>query len=1325
MSTRPKSDTRHKILLTDDSKTFQGIFAASLPKAQFELFVCNSGQAALDLIVAQEIDFICSAYHLSDMEGIELCRRLRKLPQFSAKPFVLLTSEDSPQTLAKALPAGVTEIFQKSAVEQLLAFIKRFPSYHEMLQGRILYVEDNRSQREILKAMLEHRGLEVDAYATATEALNSFANNNYDLVLTDIVLDGSVSGLAFVNNIRRQASVKGDVPILAVTAFDERTRRIELFNLGVSDYIIKPVIEEELFVRIGSLLAMRRAANEERLHAIFAASPDPLLISDSRGLITMANRRIENLVGYSPDEIVGQPVEILLPERYRGAHPALRAGFARSSSARRMGAGRAITVRRKDGSEREVEISLSTIETAQGNVFACALRDVTQHRDAEIELRIAAAAFESQEGMVITDARNVIIKLNRSFSEITGYAPEEAVGRPMNILKSGRHDREFYARMWDKIVRDGNWAGEIWNRHKGGDIHPHWLTITAIRNSDGADTNYVGTYTDMTERVQAENRIREILAEQQLIFDNAQVGIIMAQNRLIRKCNQRVAEMLGFASAADLEGKSTRILYCSEEQFAAAGRDGYAQLAKNGYARLETEMLRQDGRRIWTIQTGHSVNSSAALEAVSIWVYTDITERKRDEQRIAELAELNTKIVSSSPIGILVYHAATGECVMANDASAAMVGTSVEQMLGQNYLELNSWKTSGLLRAAQRTLLEGGDVHNQYYVHTTFGKIVWLEGIFSTLMIHGERHLLLMVEDITDRKAAESELRLAAVAFESQEGLVVTDPQGTILRVNKAFVRATGYSAEEALGQNPRLLKSGRHNEEFYREMWTAIANTGAWQGEIWDKRKDGSEYPKWLSISAVRDDNGVVTNYIGTQLDLTERKLAEEKISSLAFYDQLTGLPNRTLLLDRLKQTMAASSRSGAYCALVFIDLDNFKTLNDTLGHGVGDTLLKQAAQRLIKCLREGDTVARLGGDEFVIVLAGLSTNQGEAAASAETVAEKILASLSERYQLENRPYSSTASLGVALFKGDALAIDELMKQADLAMYKAKESGRNSIRFFDPTLESAVKERAAMERDLQRALEASQFLLHYQAQVAGKGELTGAEALVRWQHPERGLVSPADFIPLAEETGLILPLGYWVLRTVCAQLSSWADNPQMAHLTVSVNVSARQFHQADFVDQVLAVLEITGANPQRLKLELTESLLVANVEQIVNKMFALKAVGIAFSLDDFGTGYSSLAYLKRLPLDQLKIDQSFVRDLLTDPNDAAIAKTIVALGQSLGLAVIAEGVEDQAQRDLLAESGCHAYQGYFFGRPVPINGFEVLAQQVQASADKLHRQDP
>lgn len=570
-----------------------------------------------------------------------------------------------------------------------------------------------------------------------------------------------------------------------------------------------------------------------------------------------------------------------------------------------------------------------------------------------------------------------------------------------------------------------------------------------------------------------------------------------------------------------------------------------------------------------------------------------------------------------------------------------------------------------------------------------------------------------LVEDITEQAQAAQDLRIAATAFESQQGMTIADAGGNILRVNRAFTQITGYEADEVVGQNPRILSSGRQNAEFYQTMWGSITRDGTWQGEIWNRRKDGVVYPEWLGISAVKNAAGQTTHYVATFSDISAHKKAEAQVNSLAFFDPLTKLPNRRLLLDRLEQAQLTCARRGSKGALMYVDLDNFKTLNETLGHVQGDLLLAMVAMRLSGCVREGDTVARIGGDEFVVMLEDLHEDQVEAATHAENVASKISLALNQRYPLGPFEHHSSPSIGITLFTGDTSeAVDEPLKRAELAMYQAKAAGRNTLRFFETQMQVVVAVRAALEADLREAVLHNQFVLHYQAQVVGAGRLVGAEVLVRWQHPQRGLVSPFDFIPLAEETGLILPLGQWVLETACQQLAAWAAQPAMAHLTLAVNVSAKQFQQTDFVARVLATLARTGAAPKRLKLELTESLLVDNVEGIIAKMAQLKTHGVGFSLDDFGTGYSSLSYLKRLPLDQLKIDQSFVRNILTDTNDAAIAKMVVALAGSMGLAVIAEGVEMDAQREFLAHLGCHAYQGYFFSRPIALAAFEVLAQR-------------
>ena len=570
------------------------------------------------------------------------------------------------------------------------------------------------------------------------------------------------------------------------------------------------------------------------------------------------------------------------------------------------------------------------------------------------------------------------------------------------------------------------------------------------------------------------------------------------------------------------------------------------------------------------------------------------------------------------------------------------------------------------------------------------------------------------------RKRTETDLRIAATAFESQEGMLITDANNVILRVNQAFVEMTGYSAAEAVGQTPRLLRSERHDAAFYTAMWKYLEKNDVWQGELWNRRKNGEVFPSLLTITAVKGHNGAITHYVGSQLDITERKAAEEKIDRLAFFDPLTELPNRRLQIDRLQQAMAASVRNKKHGALLFLDLDNFKTLNETLGHEIGDMLLQQVAQRLLGCVRQGDTVARLGGDEFVVILQDLSENSEEAAAQTEVIGEKIRETLGETYMIAGQAQLSTPSIGVTLFAGHDESIDELMKQADLALYQAKAAGRNTLRFFDPDMQTRVLARARLDADLREAMAQDQFVLHYQPQIDATAGVIGAEVLLRWRHPRRGMVLPSEFISRAEDTGLILPLGHWVLKTAIAQLATWATRPNTAHLILAVNVNVQQFSMPNFVDDVLALIDQFGANPRRLKLELTESLLMENADDVIAKMTALKARGVSFSLDDFGTGYSSLAYLKRLPLAQLKIDQSFVRDVATNPGDAVIANAIIALANSMGMSVIAEGVETEAHRYFLSNHGCQVYQGYLFSRPLPLDEFQHYLGSFTAGLPQL-----
>ncbi|HLO96553.1 MAG TPA: EAL domain-containing protein [Burkholderiaceae bacterium] len=564
-----------------------------------------------------------------------------------------------------------------------------------------------------------------------------------------------------------------------------------------------------------------------------------------------------------------------------------------------------------------------------------------------------------------------------------------------------------------------------------------------------------------------------------------------------------------------------------------------------------------------------------------------------------------------------------------------------------------------------------------------------------------------------DARLRQSEERFRIAFRTSPDALCITQmSSGRILEVNDSFQPLTGWPRELLAGRTVHDIHLWRHPEDRQR-LIQPLMKTGTCNNlEAEFNARDGRVWTGLMSAQLISLDG--MPCILSITRDISERKASEERIHSLSFSDPLTGLPNRRLFMDRLQQAMIGCQRHHRLGALLYVDLDDFKTVNETLGHDQGDLLLKEVARRLGQCVQEGDTAARLGGDEFAIVLDEVDGQRDSAVSHAEAVAEKLLLALKQPYLLGESTQHRTASVGIALFghqaEGVLEAPTEPLRRAELAMYQAKAAGRNTLQFFDPQMQSIVSARAALESALREAIEQQQFQLYYQPQVNAEGRVVGAEALVRWLDPRRGMISPAEFIPLAESSGLILPLGRWVLETACAQLARWRSMPAFAHLSLSVNVSARQFGEADFVEQVMTTLMRSGARAQALKLEMTESMLATNIEDVTAKMNALKGLGLGFSLDDFGTGYSSLSYLKRLPLDQLKIDQGFVRDILVDPNDAAIAKMVVALADSMGLGVVAEGVETEAQREALAALGCTHYQGYLFSRPLPGPEFEAWA---------------
>jgi diguanylate cyclase (GGDEF)-like protein/PAS domain S-box-containing protein len=741
---------------------------------------------------------------------------------------------------------------------------------------------------------------------------------------------------------------------------------------------------------------------------------------------------------------------------------------------------------------------------------------------------------------------------------------------------------------------------------------------------------------------------------------------------------------------------------------------------------LEYRICHANGSVIWVCERGTPIyNDEGEIEALEGYIH-NITERKIAEQALRN-AETRYHSIFENAIEGIFQTTPTGQYLVVNSALARIYGySSTEELLSvlnniKHQLYVSPHRRDEFVQAMAATgsvlnfesLVYKKDQstiwisENSHMVHDESGKLLYYEGTVQDVTDIREMQEALKVSERKTKQSLE-ELKYQKFALDKHAIVAVTDIHGQITYANDKFCEISGYLRNELMGQNHIILNSGYHPKGFFKKMYITLSNGEVWHDEICNRSKEGNLYWVDITVAPYIGDDGITQSYISICTDITQRVTAEEQSNYLALYDPLTSLANRRLLLDRLSQALASSARSGRDGAILFIDLDHFKMLNDTLGHEVGDLLLQQVATRLTSCVREGDTVARLGGDEFVVLLECLSEESIISASDAEAIGDKILASLNMPFQLSSDEYQSTASIGITIFNDHNQTQEELLKHADIAMYQAKKAGRNSIRFFDHKMQDAIDARVSMERDLHKALENHEFQLYYQVQVDSVGQPLGAEALIRWIHPQRGIVSPFHFIPLAEETGVILPIGQWVLETACAQLKIWEQNALTCELTISVNVSAKQFNQPDFVTQVKAVIQNHAINPALLKLELTESMLLNNIEHIIINMVALQTVGVRFELDDFGTGYSSLQYLKKLPLQQLKIDQSFVNEIDFDKSDQAIVRTIIAMARGLNLDVIAEGVESDSQLAFLVNYGCKRFQGYFFGKPVSIEQFET-----------------
>ncbi|MBE0469157.1 MAG: bacteriohemerythrin [Methyloprofundus sp.] len=1050
---------------------------------------------------------------------------------------------------------------------------------------------------------------------------------------------------------------------------------------------------------------------ERHFKALLASVPVGVFEADIKGNCTYVNAQWSEISGLSPEDAIGHHwLHALLPEDQDKIYAEWNSSVAENRPFHLE-----YRFLKPNGDIVWVLGRLANFKSQLNGqtTYVGTITDITERKLGEANLlreseKNLAFLRNASDGIHILDKEGNIIQASDSFCHMLGYTREEIIGMNVAQWDAGyANTKELLANFREKFQLTQYSQFETLHRRKDGTVFQAEVSSHPLE-LDGHQLLF-NSSRDISERKKIEHALQISEAHLRTIIENEPecIKTLDAQGCLV-DISPAGLVIIEADSRAEVLGLSVENLIHPE--YRKAFTEMHKRVIAGEKMRMEFKIIGLKGRHHW-MET-HAVPIQENGETFHLAVSRDITARKEAEDSM-QSASLYARSLIEASLDPLVTISAEGKITDVNTATEKITGINRDRLIGSNFADY--YTEPDKARAGYQQVFSTGTVTDfPLAIRHVSGKII--DVLYNASVYRDNQENVIGVfaaaRDITERKIAENELRIAATAFESQEGIMVTDANNIILRVNSAFTVITGYTSEEAVGQTPRLLNSGRQDSYFYAAMWDSIKQTGQWQGEIWNRRKNGEIYPEYLMITAVKDTNGRITNYVATITDITISKAASDEIKSLAFYDPLTQLPNRRLLLDRLNQAQAFSARSHQKGALLFLDLDHFKTLNDTLGHDVGDLLLQKVASRLSKCVREGDTVARLGGDEFVVLLENLSENILEAAAQTKLVGNKILASLNMPYQLNENPHYSTPSIGATIFNDHEQSLDTVLKQADIAMYKAKESGRNALQFFDPKMQETITHRAELEFELRKAIQLQQFQLHYQVQVDNEGQPTGAEALIRWQHPERGMISPAHFIALAEETGLILAIGQWVLDTACMQLKLWQKDPVMRELSLSINISAKQFLQKDFVQQINAAVQRHNINPKQLKLELTESILVDNIQAIISSMKTLNATGIRFELDDFGTGYSSLQYLKKLPLDQLKIDQSFVRDIVTDLSDKAIVRTIILMAHSLDINVIAEGVETLEQQKFLMENGCMHYQGYLFSKPIPIDQFEALLRK-------------
>jgi len=923
--------------------------------------------------------------------------------------------------------------------------------------------------------------------------------------------------------------------------------------------------------------------------------------------------------------------------------------------------------------------------------------------EAHLELR-AAAVEATANAVMITDLNGTVVWVNPAFERLTGYTEAEIVGQSTRVLKSGQNPRMLYEEMWRTLLEGRVWHGELINRRKDDILYDEEMTITPLRDSSGEVTHFVAVKQDITTRKRTDERLS--LLSQAMENTSEFIGL-GDTNSKITFANQAWLRALGY-SEQELVGQSFHFILSPNNSADLLGEID-AKTFEGGW-RGECLQRRKDGTDFPVLlSTGRLTNREGHFAGV-FGIARDITERKAAEQEILFKNILLEAQAETTIDGILAVDEAD-KIILSNREFAAIWGVPPTMLHAGDDNQLLQYVTNQIANPEQflervKYLYDHREEKTKDEIRLKDGRT--LDRYSSPLIDSAAKYCgrIWYFRDITERIKAEERLQLwSRVLDQSAEGIFVCDPQKRILLVNKAFEKLTGFSADEAVSKTPRILHSGRQDRAFYADMWKSVSETGTWNGEMWNRRKNGEFYVEWLSISAVYDHKGAVTHYVGIFSDVTVRKQAEERIVHLANYDALTDLPNRVLLMDRLNQLTKAAQRRKSKVAVVFIDLDRFKEVNDSLGHDAGDLLLQTLAKRLSGAVRDEDTVARLGGDEFVVVFQGLHE-----AREVTLLTQKLLSCLALPVTLNGYELAVTASLGISLYPDDATDGQAMIRNADAAMYQAKGAGRNAFHFYTSDLNDRALEILSMENALRRAIERQEFVLHYQPQInISSGAVVGAEALIRWNHPELGLVRPGKFISIAEERGLIVPIGSWVIEEATRQVGVWQDAG--ISIPIAVNVSAVQFRQKDFLEQLANSVKKHGITPSRIELELTEGIIMRDAETTIKILEKLHDMGFQLSIDDFGTGFSSLNYLRRFPIDKIKIDQSFVSDVTQGESAKGIVTAVISLAKSLKLRVIAEGVQTKEQLEILRDLRCDEAQGFLFSPALVSGEFEKLVR--------------